>query len=125
MASWDFFADLIDECIENGCNLPMSRFETGCRLVASRLGGALDDDGLDRHFQILLNAGDRLAAALLLLPGDWGYALHRDNSGQITATVFPPSISLVRTVQSDEEGAALLAAIAVTWAPGQVTPRPR
>ena len=117
-------AELIEECIENGCNLPAWKFENGCRFIAGRLGGSLDDGGLDRHFRILLNAGDRLAAALLLLPGDWGYSLHRDNGGQITATVFPPSISLVRTVQSDEEGAALLAAIAVTWTRGPVNPTP-
>jgi hypothetical protein len=107
-------ADVAQKCIQDGCSLPLSNFEEGCRLAAGLLGNTLDDELLERHFTTLLQRHDRLAAALLLLPGNWGFTIHRNNGGQTTATVMPPFRARLKTVQSNEEGAALLAAIAVS-----------
>jgi hypothetical protein len=107
-------ANVARHCIEDGCALPLPTFEEGCRLAAGLLGNTLDDELLASHFTDLLRRHDRLAAVMLLLPGNWGYTIHRNNTGQTTATVVPPYQASLRTVQSNEEGAALLAAIAVS-----------
>lgn len=71
---------------------------------------SLSDDNVEKHFSFLLEKGDRLAAVHLLLPYDWPYSLGRDGDGRVSARIELSNSS--RRVDRDEEGTALLGAMA-------------
>jgi hypothetical protein len=103
---------IIEECTQQGCNLPIERFEAACRVVARRLDGALDEGRLEEHFEDLLKAGDRLAAVFMLLPDHCSYSLQRDANGRVEAGISLSNAIKPATVHNDDEAAALLAALA-------------
>lgn len=102
---------LVNDCKRD--DLDHDRFITGSMLLADRLQDAFDsDEGLQRHFDALVAAGDRLAAVLLLIPYDWEYSLHRDKNHRSRARVGPAGRDPTQEVESADEACAMLAALA-------------
>ena len=91
----------------------MERFESACRAVAARFDGALDNGTLDGHFTKLLQAGDRLAAVLMLLPEHCSYSLQMDFAGKVQAKIALADRAKFASVENNDEAAALLAALAL------------
>ena len=87
-------------------------------MVAARLERPLSDDGLEGHFRALVSAGDRLAAVHLVMPYGWAYHLQRDTTGRVSASIAARDLGHQEVVESDDEGVALLAALALALQSG-------
>ena len=108
------FAELIATCRDSGSEISPDDFRAACHRLARTLYPDFDD-GLSDHLDLLLDRNDRLAAALLIVPGPWGYRIERSCEGATTATIeLPHGQGLQESVVSDEEGAAMLGAVANT-----------
>jgi hypothetical protein len=108
------YAELIESCRLRGSDMDIAEFGRGCRRLANALRPDWDA-GLDAHMDVLLKHRDRLAAALLAVPDQWGFRLERDLNGRSVASVtMPDQRGAQRLVDSDDEGAAILGALAST-----------
>jgi hypothetical protein len=110
------FAEIIDACRIEGSNIEGGAWAVACWRVALTLAPNMDD-GDARHLEILLGTGDRLAAALMLVPANWGYQVHRSCEGDVTVRLELPGRGPQPDLTSDDEGAAVLGAIAATLGP--------
>lgn len=121
MAGSRVFAELVRLCRERGSEIEAAEFASACHRLARTLHPDLDD-GEEAHLELLLDKGDRLAAAMLLLPYPWGFRLERSSEGLVHASVDLPQRGPQEEVTSDDEGAAMLGAIAATL--GSMTAAP-
>ena len=112
MARVGNLADLVESCRTHGSDMQSHEFAAACRRLARTIAPDFDA-GLNDHLEMLLASCDRLAAALLILPSSWGYRIERSCDGLVSASIeLPLGRGPQEPVFSDEEGAALLGAIA-------------
>ncbi len=90
MQSGGAFADLVDSCRECGSEMAPADFAEACRRLAHTLAPDFDV-GLLEHLEVLLAKGDRLAAALLILPSTWGYRIAVSCEGRASAALELPA----------------------------------
>jgi hypothetical protein len=100
-----------------------AKFEAACRFVAHELGTG-PSDGLNEPFEQLLMHGRKREAALLVVPLDWSVTLRRQGSGRSSAAIFGPSQADGVWAIADNDGLAVLAALAaaVLAGPGGFSP---
>lgn len=109
------FAELVEACRTRGCTMEPKEFAAACARLARAVRPDWERECLDDHLASLIAIGDRYAAAMLLLPAAWGYRVSRSLDAQVTAAVeLPDGRGWQEEVCSDNEGAAVLGALAAT-----------